>query len=515
MVRGTPASPGGDRKAGGSSPARRAASPTRRAALANDVVDDSFGAARRTDALPPMDSSCQRGVTATVAPVSVPGPPHRRLLARTDHDREILRLAFPALGALLAEPLYLVADTAVVGHLGTPQLGGVAVATAVLTSVFWMFNFLATGTGALVARLHGAGDDEGATAHAAQALWLALGIGGALVVAGLVLAPLAVDLFGADDEVRSFAVRYLRISILGAPAFLTILAGMGYRRGFQDTLTPLGVLVASNAANLAIELVLIFGLGYGVGASALATVVAQYGAAATFVVLLVRGSARAGASLRPDRRRLRRSVVVGGHLTVRTGALVLAFAIATAVASRLGTVPLAAHQIAYQVWLFLAFALDSIAIAGEAMTGRFLGAGQVPAARAAARRMLEWGVLLGVATGLLVAAIRVPLADVFTDDAAVRALAAHALWFVALMQPVNAVVFVLDGVLIGAADTRYLATAMLASLAVFVPSALAVLAAGATLGWLWAAFTLFLLARAVTMGARYVTGSWAVTGADR
>lgn len=431
---------------------------------------------------------------------------------RSAYDREILRLALPAFGALVAEPLYVLADTAVVGHLGSAQLAGVAVAGTVLTSSFWIFNFLASGTGAVVARRLGADDRRCAVEHAVQAHWTALGLGLAVAAVGLLIAPYAVRVFTPDEDVRAFALLYLRISLLGAPAFLTILAGVGLRRGLQDTVTPLVVVLVSNGANLALELLLIYGLGMGVGASAFATVVAQYSAATTFLVLLRRTARAEGASLRPDGAGLRHVAVFGGFLTVRTSALVGAFAVATAIAGRLGTTSLAAHQIAWQIWLFLAFALDAIAIAAEAMTGRALGAGRPREARDAANRMLGWGLLTGVSVGVLVVVGQPLLAAVFTDDPAVRALAEHTLWFVAAMQPLNAVVFVLDGVLIGAGDVRYVAAAMLVSFAAFVPAAIAALEIGGTLGWLWAAIILLLVVRAATTLGRFVTDRWQLVG---
>src|SRR5687768_16791415 len=164
-------------------------------------------------------------------------------------DREILRLAVPALGALAAEPLYLLVDTAVVGHLGTPQLGGLAVAGTILTTAFFLFNFLAYGTTAAVARLVGANNERAAAHQAVQGGWLGLAIGAALLVVGVVAAPLAVGLFGSTPAVRSNAVVYLRISALGAPAVLLALVGVGYLRGLQDTKRTLTIAVGSNVAN--------------------------------------------------------------------------------------------------------------------------------------------------------------------------------------------------------------------------------------------------------------------------
>ncbi len=438
-----------------------------------------------------------------------------RLLLRHPQDREIVRLAVPALGALAAEPLYILADTAIVGRLGTPQLGGLAVASTILLTGYALFIFLAYGTTAAVARLVGAGDVTRACHQAVQGMWLALGIGVVLTGAGFVLAEPLVGAMGAAGEVRTHALTYLRISLAGVPALLLTLAGTGYFRGLQDTRTPLVVAVVSVLANLVIEVVLIFGLGYGIGASALATVIAQCGAAAAYVWWIGRDARARSVGVRPQLRAIRRAAVVGRDLFVRTAALRLALTLATAIAARIGVIDLGAHQIAFELWSFLALVLDSIAIAGQAMTGRLLGEGDPDGARAAARRMLQWGLVAGAGFGAVVLLLRDALPAVFTDDPDVIARCAFVLVFVAVLQPVNAVVFVLDGVLIGAGDMRFLAWAMVGAAAVFAPAAVAVLVLDLGLGWLWAALGLLMVARMSALGLRYRTDAWLVVGAER
>ncbi len=429
------------------------------------------------------------------------------------YDRQILGLAVPALGALAAEPLYVLADTAVVGRLGTPQLGGLALASTLILTGYALFNFLAYGTTASVARRLGSGDAAGAAHEGVQGMWLALAIGLALGLAGWALAPQAVALMGGTGEVAAHALVYLRISLVGVPALLVTLAGTGYLRGSQDTVTPLIVTGVAVGANLAIELVLIYGLGFGIGASALATVVAQVGSAGAYVWWVARDVAAQGVAVRPEVAAIRRLAVVGRDLFVRTAALRLALTLTTAVAARLGTVDLGAHQIAFEVWSFLALVLDSLAIAGQAMIGRLLGAGDAAAAREAARRMLVWGVGAGVVFAAVVGLARPLLPRLFSDDPAVVALCAFVLLFVAVLQPLNAVVFVLDGVLIGAGDMRFLAGAMAGAAVVFVPAAGAVLALDAGIGWLWASLGLLMATRATALVWRFGGTAWAVEGA--
>lgn len=430
-------------------------------------------------------------------------------------DREILRLAVPAFGALVAEPLYVLADTAIVGHLGTHQLGGLGVAGAVLTATFGVFNFLAYGTTAIVARYVGAGDDGSAAEHGVAGMWLALALGVGLLILGLALSSIVVDAMGASAHVAPYALTYLRISLLGAPFVLLALAGTGYLRGLQDTRTPLYIAVAANVFNIALEVVLVYGIHLGVAGSAWGTVVAQIGAAAAYLVIVRHNLRRAHASARPRRDRVRSAAVIGAHLTVRTASLLFAFTTASAIAARIGDVQIAAHQIAWQLWWFLALCLDAIAIAGQAIVGRALGAADAVGTRAASRRMLQWGLVVGIGLGILVVLFEPLVAITFTHDDSVRDQLAPVLLAVALMQPLGAIVFVLDGILIGAGDARYLALAMVAATACYVPCALLVLATDSGLLALWGALFVFMIARLIGMGRRYRGDAWLVTGTLR
>ncbi len=434
-----------------------------------------------------------------------------RALARA-RDREIVRLAVPAFGALVAEPLYVLADTAIVGHLGRHPLGGLGVAGAVLSAAFAVCNFLAYGTTAGVARSIGAGDERRAARQGVAGLWLAAALGLGLTVVVLAFAGPIVDAIGPSAAVRAPALTYLRIGVLGAPFLCLALAGTGYLRGTQNTATPFVIAVVANVVNLVLEIVFVYGLHLGIAGSAWGTVIAQIGTALAYVAICAGAARRAHADLRPDRAEIRRAAVVGGHLVVRTGSLVLCFLVATAVASRISDVAIAAHQVAYQLWLFLALALDAIAIAGQAIVGRTLGAGRAEETRASARRMLSWGWWAGVGCALVVIAARGLLSVAFTHDPAVHAELLRVLWVVALMQPPAALVFVLDGILIGAGDTRYIAGAMGAATAVFLGALVFVVGASASLVWLWIALYAFVVARLVGMVYRYRGDRWLVTG---
>lgn len=428
-------------------------------------------------------------------------------------DREIFRLAVPAFFALVAEPLYVLTDTAIVGHLGTVPLAGLSAASAVLLAGYSIFIFLAYGTTAAVARLIGAGDHRRAAHDAVQGLWLALGCGVVVALAGFAVASPLIHAFTADPAVRAQALVYLRISLAGIPAMLLTLAGVGYLRGLQDTRRPLVVAVGTAVVNLVVEVVLIYGLGFGIGASAVATVIAQWlgtGAYLWWITTAVRVHA---ADLRPDLSSIVRLAKVGGWLMVRTIAIRGSFLIAAAAAARIGTVALAAHEIAFQMLYLLALVLDAIAIAGQALVGRWLGGGDGAGARAAAARMIGWSVAIGCVVALVLLASRTVLPHVFSGDPAVQALTAFLLVHTAAMQPMNGALFALDGILIGAGDQRFLAIATLGAAAVFVPAVILVRAVGAGIGWLWFAVELLMLGRLLPLIGRFRAGSWIVLGA--
>ncbi|MEV4333875.1 MATE family efflux transporter [Streptomyces sp. NPDC049597] len=434
---------------------------------------------------------------------------------RRRHDREIIALAVPAFGALVAEPLFVMVDSAVVGHLGTPQLAGLGVAAALLMTAVSVFVFLAYATTAAVARRVGAGDLPSAIRQGMDGIWLALFLGIAVVAVTLPTAPSLVDLFGASQTAAPHAITYLRISSLGIPAMLIVLAATGVLRGLQDTRTPLYVAIGGFTANAALNAGLVYGAGLGIAGSAWGTVAAQCGMAVAYLVVVVRGAREHGSSLRPDAAGIRASAQAGVPLLVRTLSLRAVLMIATAVAARLGDTDIAAHQVVLSLWSLLAFALDAIAIAGQAIIGRYLGANDAEGARQACRRMVEWGIAAGVILGILVVVSRPLFIPLFTGDQAVRDTLLPALLVVAVSQPIAGVVFVLDGVLMGAGDGPYLAWAMLVTLAVFAPVALLVPAVGGGLTALWWAMTLMMTVRLLTLWWRARSGRWIVTGATR
>ena len=433
-------------------------------------------------------------------------------------DRDILRLAVPALGALVAEPLFLLADSAMVGHLGTTPLAGLGLASAVLQTIIGLMVFLAYSTTPAVARWLGAGDTRRAVSVGIDGLWLALALGLLLAAGGLLVTPALVGAFGAESAVTTDAATYLEISMFGLPAMLLVFAATGLLRGLQDTRTPLYVAGIGFGANIALNYLFIYLLGWGIAGSAVGTVVAQWGMAAVYLVVVARHARRHSAPLRPHRAGLLLGARSGGWLFLRTVSLRAAMLLAVFVAAQLGSPELAAFQIAMTLFATLAFALDALAIAAQALVGRGLGAGDVAGVRAVLRRCLEWGLLAGLVLAVVVIGTSGVLGHAFTNASAVTQLLPLTLIVLGASVPLGAVVFVLDGVLIGAGDARYLALTGLLNLAVFVPLAAMVLvwapAGAAGLALLMAAFALgYLGARAVTLSLRARSLAWMVIGA--
>lgn len=428
-------------------------------------------------------------------------------------DRQVLALAVPALGALVAEPLFVLVDSAVVGHLGTPELAGLALASTVLVTVVGLCVFLAYATTAAVARHLGAGDRVAALRLGIDGMWLAAGLGAVLALALGIAAPWAVEALGADGAVAGHAVTYLRWSAPGLPGMLLVLAATGALRGLLDTRTPLVVAASGAVVNAVLNVTLVYGAGMGIAGSGLGTALTQLGMAAVLVVVVVRGARAAGAALSPAAAGILGQARAGAPLLVRTVSLRLAILLTVWVATSLGPVVLAGHQVVSAVWGLTAFALDALAIAAQALVGHALGAGDVPRVRAVLRRTVTWGVAAGAVLGVLIAVASPLLARPFTSDPAVRDAVVAGLVVAAVALPLAGWVFVLDGVLIGAGDGRYLAWAGLVTLVAYVPCALAVRAwapdGAAGLAWLWAAFAgVFMLARAVTTAHRARGTAW-------
>lgn len=435
------------------------------------------------------------------------------MTARLSLNREILRLAVPALGALIAEPAFLIVDAALVGHLGTTPLAGLGIAGAVLQTIVGLMVFLAYSTTPAVARRFGAGQPGEAVSVGVNGMWLALALGAVLAAAGTVSSPWLVSLFGAGDAVAEQANAYLVVSMWGLPAMLIVFAATGLLRGMQDTVTPLWIAGLGFGANALLNWLFIYGFGWGIAGSAAGTVTAQWGMVAAYVLVVRHLATRHSASLRAQRAGMRSTATSGGWLFLRTVSLRAALLVTVAVATGIGTEELAGWQIVFTIFSAAAFALDALAIAAQALIGKELGAGDEQQVHRVLGRTVAWGVWFGVIVGALIAALSGVLGIVFTGDAAIAELVQPALIVLAVAQPIAGVVFVLDGVLMGANDARYLALAGVLNLVPFLPALWIITAVGVdgSVGLVWlgvAFFGVYLLARLATLGWRVRSGRW-------
>jgi putative MATE family efflux protein len=426
--------------------------------------------------------------------------------------KQVLGLAVPALGVLAAEPLYLLVDTAVVGHLGAVPLGALSIGAIVLAQISTQLTFLSYGTTARTARLHGAGRRADAVAEGVQATWLAIAVGVVLIGVGQLLARPVAELLAGQGEVADAAVGWLRIALFGTPFILVTMAGNGWMRGVQDARRPLRYVLAGNGISAVLCPVLVYGVDWGLEGSAVANVVAQVISAALFL----RALRVEQVPLRPRPAVMREQLTLGRDLVLRSLAFQACFVSATTVAAHHSTAAVGAHQIVLQLWTFLALVLDSLAIAAQSLIGAALGGDDERQARGLAWQVTGYGLVFGIGLGVMFAALAGVLPHVFTSDASVLGEIPHAWWFFVALQPIAGVVFALDGVLLGAGDAAFLRTATLLAAAIgFLPFVWLSFAFGWGLAGIWTGLSLFMLVRLVAVLARTRSGRWAVLGAVR
>ena len=422
-------------------------------------------------------------------------------------NRQILALAVPALGSLAADPVLSLVDTAFVGRLGAVPLAALGIDAAIFGFAFAVFNFLAYATTPLVAQARGRGRiiESGRVVQRALVLAGLVGIASTVVLA--VGATFLVRLMQAGPEVIDPAVSYLRIRAFAVPAVLVILAANGAYRGFQDTKTPLYVTIAVNGLNIVLDPLFMFGFDLGLEGAAWATLAAQWIGAGVFVwLLLAKGRSEAWPVERVQIHELRAFLGIGSILIVRTALLVLSLSLATAVAARSGTFDVAAHQVVSQLWFLLAMIVDALAIAAQALVADLAGREDALGARSLSNRLLGWGVVVGVLLLFGLLASGTLLSSAFTDDPEVQEAIRSVIPIAAGMQPLAAVVFVLDGVFLAVLAIKKL----VASTAAGFVAAASVLGATVVYDWgltgVWWAITAMIVARLVVLAGFYRSG---------
>ena len=431
--------------------------------------------------------------------------------------RQILALAVPALGALIAEPLFLLADTAIIGHLGVSELAGAGLGITVVQTVVGLMIFLAYATTPAVARAIGAGQMRRAMASGRDGMWFAVALGVLLSLVGIAAARPLVSAMGAEGDTAGFAVQYILYSVPGLTAMLLVYAATGVLRGMQDTKTPLVVAGAGFGLNIVLNFALVYGVGLSVAGSALGTSIAQWLMALAYLWMLVPRIRKQGLSMAPTWAGFKATGHIGSWLMLRNATMRLALLATVWVATSAGDTTLAANQLVFTIFSFLAFALDALAIAAQAMIGKELGAGNAEQARRLTTTMIRWGALFGVGTGLLLFALSWVIPLLLSTDMQVQEYSTAGLWILALSQPVCGIVFVLDGVLMGAGDAKYLGLAGVVNIAAYLPMLWAVEVfthdGYSAMVWIWVAHALgYMLVRMATLWLRSRRDAWMRVG---
>ncbi|OKL50515.1 MATE family efflux transporter [Boudabousia marimammalium] len=425
-----------------------------------------------------------------------------------DVDKQILGLALPALGALIVEPLMVLADSAMVGHLGTNPLAGLALGSTIMLTIVGLFIFLAYTTTAVASRQLGAGDEAGAIRSGVEGIWFAGFLGLLMAPLMWLLAPTVVGWFSPEPAVFIHAVAYVRWGSPGLLGMFLVLGGTGALRGLLDNRSPMYVSVGGAILNVIFNATLIYGFDMGVAGSAAGTSLAQTLMAVALTVLISRGARRHGVSLRPTFHGARAVGAAGAPLMARTAALRAAFLLTTWAATSAGAVPLAGHQITIALWGLGSYGMDALAIASQALIGHGLGTGSSERIRQVLRRCLTWGWWIGSAVGVIFLVLSPVLPWLFTQDQPVFWPTTVALIICGLSQPMTGYVFILDGVLIGANRTKYLAVAAVINLAVYLPFVLLIGWYSAAWGNVWALGALWFAFSFIYTGMRAVTNRY-------
>ena len=429
--------------------------------------------------------------------------------------RRLWSIALPVLPVLAAEPIYLLIDGIVVGREGPDDLAALGVGALVLLVLGTQMNFLSYGTTARSARLHGAGRRADAVAEGVQATWIAFAVGAAVVAAVLALIGPLTRVLAADAGVAADAAEWLRVAVWGIPCILVASAGHGWMRGVQRLRTPLVLVTVGIGVSTVGCVLLVPGLGpapaMGLVGSAWSNLAGQLLMASGFLVALVREHR---GSLRPRRDVIVDQLRMGVDLVIRTASFQITFAVATTAAAAAGVGSLAAHHLAQQMWALYSLVLDSVAIAAQSLVGAALGAGLAAHGRALARAVVVWSLGLGAALALLTVAFRGPLSSFLAGDPGVAERLTVALFGMAIVVIPAAVVFGLDGVLLGAGDAAYLRTStVIAALVGFLPVLLATRHFGWGLVGIWWGMGVFVGMRLIAVAVRVRGESWMVTGA--
>lgn len=433
-------------------------------------------------------------------------------------DRRILRLAIPNILAAISTPLIGIADTGMVGHLPeVAYLGAVATASVIFDVLFWSTGFLRMGTTSLVAQFYGAGDRKACVETLYRSLLIALVLGCGMLAFRELVAGWGFRLAGGSPEVQLWGKRYFEVRIFSAPLVLATITLNGFFLGTANALAPMWITMVANVVNIGADYALIFGNWgapeLGVVGAAWAAVLGNGAAVLVGGLVLVwkyRDYLRERVGNLLDRESLRHIFRTNFNLFGRTVCLLFTQFSMLGIVSRLGEAPLAANAIVWQIWSLVSFGVDGFAHAAETLVGNSLGARDFAGARQVARRIILWGAGIGAVFGLVYLFLLEPIARGFTEHEEVIQVIGSLALLIALIQPLNAVVFVFDGIFIGANDMQYLFKAMaIAAFGVFLPAAVICVYG---LDWgiqgAWLAYNGLMLGRFFTLLPRYRGDVW-------
>ncbi|MCD4550075.1 MATE family efflux transporter [Schaalia sp. lx-260] len=388
----------------------------------------------------------------------------------TDLTSRVLTLALPALASLIAEPLFTLIDSSMIGHLGTNELAGQAVASQILMTAVTLFIFLSYSTTSLSARALGSGDDRKAIRSGIDAIWLACGLGIITTALLIVLGPTLTGLFHTTPEVAPHALSYLYSAAPGTIGMFITMAAVGTFRGMQDTRTPMVITLIGTLLNILLNALFIYGFEWGVAGSGAGTSLAQTAMGAIMAGLVLRHAHTLNIPLSASRSGLWGAVLEGAPLMVRGMSLRLVGLLLLWPATTLGTKAVASYQIILSIWIFACFLLDALAIAAQTMVGISVGSKNQSQLRELLHTLNLWGLWTGVLIGITIAITSPWLPYLFTSDTAMYSITTWGLIASALGMPIGGVVFLLDGVLIGAGEGRFMATASVLQLLITLPA---------------------------------------------
>ncbi|MFC2372833.1 MAG: MATE family efflux transporter [Parascardovia denticolens] len=433
-------------------------------------------------------------------------------------SRQLWSLALPTFGQLVAEPAFVLIDTAIVGHISTAALAGLSVGSTIILTAVGLCNFLAYSTTAHVAKLMGAGKEKEGLRSGVDGTWLALAIGLVLSLLLFLFAQPLCSAIGAKGEALGQAVLYTKAVVLGAPGMLMVYAVNGIFRGMQEASITLWAAVFGAGLNTILDFAFIYGAHMGILGSGLATCLAQWAMSLVLVIPAFLKARSQQVSLLPSRQGLARNAFQGLPLFARTLALRMAMVATVVAAASMGTQVLASYQAVNSAWNFALNTLDSVAIAGQALVGTALGAKDVGETRFLTKLIARSGALSGLAVGLVFACLGLWGAGLFSPQAPVQALISLSMIIVAFFFPLQGWMWALDGILIGAGDFTYLAGACAAAAGAHVVALIALAralsfwrvdSAGIKVAALWLTFNIVLMGlRAVANGKRATTDTW-------